>query len=65
MTTIPASTASTASTATVSFWRSADGQSAIDMSGATAAEALAELLGQCATDEERAGILAGSFVVVA
>lgn len=47
----------------VTYWRSADGQSSIDMRGATKGEALAELLAQCATNAQRAAILAGSFEV--
>jgi hypothetical protein len=43
------------------FWRSKDGQSAIDMSGMTGGEALAELLGQCATPQERIRILTGTL----
>jgi hypothetical protein len=57
---IPALAAASFSTP-VTLWRSADGQSTIDMSGATAAEAVAELLAQCGSEDERAGILAGSF----
>lgn len=45
----------------VRFWRSADGQSAIDMSGSTVPEAVAELLEQCRTTEQRASILDGSL----
>ena len=46
---------------TTLYWRSADGQREIDMSGATEEEALRVLLEQCATAAERAAILAGSF----
>lgn len=60
--TLPANTASSSS-ALVGYWYSADGQGFIDMTGATAAEAVAELLGQCGTGEERAVILAGRFVL--
>ena len=45
------------------FWYSADGQSSIDMTGATAAEAVSELLAQCTTDAQRADILAGEIEV--
>lgn len=41
------------------YWRSADGQSVLDMSGATLAEARAELLEQCGTDEQRDAMLRG------
>lgn len=44
-------------------WLSDDGRRSIDMSGATAADAIAELLAQCGTDEQRAAILRGSLVV--
>ena len=47
----------------VTFWVSADGQGSIDMTGATAAEALAELLAQCGEDDQRDAILAGAFQV--
>ena len=60
MTTLPATDASTSS-APVTYWISEDGQGQIDMSGATASQALRELLSQCRSDEHRAGILAGSF----
>lgn len=53
--------AASLSSALVTFWHSADGQSSIDMTVATAAEAVADLLAQCSTDEQRASILAGSF----
>lgn len=62
MTTIPA-TAASSDSRPVTSWLSSDRQGEIDMTGATAAEALRELLAQCATDDEREGILAGSFVV--
>jgi hypothetical protein len=45
-------------------WTSADGQGQMDMTGSTLAEARATLLGQCADDEQREGILAGSLEVV-
>lgn len=60
---IPAADVATSSPARVSFWRSADGQSSIDMRGATKAQALADLLGQCATTAQCDAILAGSFEV--
>lgn len=57
-------TISTADAATsnqaVTYWIGSDG-SDLDMSGMTASEALAELLSQCGTDDERAAILAGRF----
>jgi len=45
------------------YWTSKDGQSSIDMSDATEKEAWAELLEQCGSEEERAGILAGTLEV--
>jgi hypothetical protein len=45
----------------VTFWISADGQSALDMTGLTESEALTELLAQCSDDGQRAAIRAGSF----
>jgi hypothetical protein len=63
MTTIPARTAAS-STAPVAFWTAADGQRDLDMAGITAAEAVEMLLDQCADDEQREGILDGSFTVV-
>lgn len=59
-TTIPARDAAT-SAAPVTYWTSADGRGSFDMSGLTAAAALRELLGQCSNDEQREGILSGSF----
>ena len=47
------------------WWVSADKQGSLDMTGATLAEAVADLLAQCATDTERAGILAGSIEILA
>ena len=47
------------------WWTSADGQGQIDMTGTMLAEAKAELLAQCANDEQRAGILAGYLQVLA
>ena len=44
-------------------WISADGQKLLDMVGSTLAEAKAEMLGQCGTDEQRANILAGSIEI--
>lgn len=55
--------ADTASTAIVTAWISADGQDSLPMAGATVDQARAELLDQCATDEERASIVAGAFVL--
>jgi len=46
------------------FWRSKDGQSSLDMTGATAGEALTELLDQCATPQERVGVLTGTLEIV-
>jgi len=57
--TISAATAAT-STQAVAYWVGPDG-SDLDMTGMSAAEALAELLAQCGTGEERAAILAGRF----
>ena len=57
--TISASTASTSKQG-VTYWIGSDG-SGLDMSGLTASEALAELLDQCGTGEERTAILAGRF----
>ena len=59
---LPASSAAD-STAIVTYWISADGQGSYDMYGMTAADALAELLGQCGEDDQRDGILAGSFIL--
>lgn len=50
--------------ALVSHWISADGQGACDMSGATAAEALEELLDVCTDDAQRTRVLAGRFEVL-
>jgi hypothetical protein len=50
----------TETTDAVTHWTSENGQADIEVSG-TETEALAELLGQCASDVERAAILAGSF----
>ena len=44
----------------VTYWIGSDG-SGLDMAGMTASEALAELLDQCGTGEERTAILAGRF----
>lgn len=46
------------------WWNSADGQGAIDMTGATLAEAKRELLGQCGTDAEGEEILAGRLQII-
>lgn len=62
MTTVTATSAAS-TTDLVTRWVSKDGQSSIDMAGATAAEAVAELLSQCGDNVQRAAILAGSFVV--
>ena len=43
------------------WWISADGW--YDMHGATVAEAVAELLAQCADDDDRAGVYAGTLEV--
>ena len=47
------------------WWAPADGQGEMDMTGCTVAEALAEMLGQCADDEQREGLLSGSLQVLA
>ena len=57
--TISAADAATSNQA-VTDWIGADG-SGLDMSEMTASEALAELLAQCGTGEERTAILAGRF----
>lgn len=44
-------------------WVSADKQSTIDTRGAPAEQALAELLEQCGSDEQRAEIMSGAFVI--
>jgi hypothetical protein len=56
------------------YWTSEDGQSSLDMGSVSdyssiskegiAAEALAELVGQCTDDEQVAGILAGNIAIV-
>lgn len=45
----------------VKRWRSADALTVIDMSGSSAPEAIAELLEQCRTSEQRDSILDGSL----
>lgn len=60
--TLPASSAATSSRVVLA-WTSADGQGAIDMEGYTAADAVAILLGQCASDDERTRILGGTFTI--
>lgn len=62
MTRITAAEAAT-STTPVTDWISADEEAEIDMTGRTAAEALVELFAQCSSDEERATILGGSFII--
>jgi len=57
--TISAAAAATSRQA-VTYWIGSDG-SGLDMVGMTASEALAELLDQCGTGEERTAILAGRF----
>ena len=50
--------------AVVGWWTSADGSGCLDMSGATVAEAVAEILAQCGDDEEeRAEVYAGTLEV--
>ena len=58
--TIPATDAAD-STDIVTFWVSGDGQGSLDMSGMTAADALAELLAQCSDADDAAGVMAGCF----
>lgn len=64
MNTLPAALASSSSEP-VSWWISEDGQGQINMTGTTAAQAVRELLSQCSSSEERAGILAGTFDLLA
>ncbi len=64
MITIPVRNVLDTDTRAAGFWTSADRQATIDMRGATLAEARKELLAQCATDEERAAMLAGSIEVM-
>jgi len=59
---IPATDAATDDTQ-VTVWWSADRQASIDVDGMTAAEALAELLAQCGTEDDQEDILAGAFAV--
>lgn len=61
--TISAAAAATSNQA-VTHWVGPDG-SDLDMSGMPASAALAELLSQCGTDDDRAAILAGRFQVIA
>jgi len=49
--------------AQVGWWTSADGSGCLDMVGATVAEAVAEMLAQCADDDDRAGVYAGTLEV--
>lgn len=62
--TITASDIKADDTRPAGWWTSEDGQGSLDMTGATLAEAVATLLGQCADDEQRANILAGSIEVL-
>ena len=49
-------------TAIVGWWTSEDGAGSLDMTGATVAEAVAELTERaCSNDADRAAILAGTF----
>ena len=49
-------------TAIVGWWTSADGSGSLDMTGATVAEAVAELTERaCSDDNDRAAIMAGTF----
>ena len=53
---------STKPTAIVGWWTSADGSGSLDMTGATVAEAVAEITERaCSSDNDRAAILAGTF----
>lgn len=61
MTTINATDASNAATPTL-WWVSQDGQSSLSTGGATASDALAELLDECGTNDDVAGIMAGHFI---
>lgn len=63
MTTIRTSEITPTDTRAAGWWHSADGQDSIDMTGDTLAEALETLLEECADDEQRAAILAGSIEV--
>jgi len=49
--------------AVVGWWTSVDGSGCLDMTGATVVQAVAELLAQCADDDERAAVYAGSLEV--
>jgi hypothetical protein len=52
-------------TRSVTWWTSADRRRELDMTGSTAAEALAELMGQCTDDEQRTSILSGTMALAA
>jgi len=47
----------------VGWWTSADRSGCLDMVGATVAEAVAELLDQCADTQQRAAVFAGTIEV--
>ena len=49
--------------AQVGWWTSADGAGCLDMVGATVTEAVNELRAQCAGDNDRAAVLAGTIEV--
>ena len=52
-------------TATVGWWTSEDGSGSLDMTGATVAEAVAELTERaCSDDNDRAAIMAGTFEIL-
>ncbi len=52
-------------TAIVGWWTSADGSGSLDMSGATASEAVAELTERaCSSDTDVAAIMAGTLEIL-